>query len=266
MRRNRCRYLSLIDEWCVMKFQIISTGSKGNAYILKHRNRQLLLDAGVPFEAIKQALGFRLNGLQAALITHEHQDHCRSMSDLLMSGIDVYSSAGTAAQILGNGLPYCWHRVEALKQFVVGHDWSLLPFDVRHDAAEPLGFLIWHQEAGNKILYLTDSGYVRYRFKGVTQLVIECNHVGKIVLDRYQRGEIVPEMYLRLRQSHMSLERVLRYLSKLDLSRCRKIVLVHLSDENSDECRMVQAISDQTGIETVAGKDSMRIDFDLCPF
>lgn len=51
-----------------MEFQIISTGSKGNAVIL---NDEILIDCGVPYKAIKPYA----KGLKLVLLTHIHSDH-----------------------------------------------------------------------------------------------------------------------------------------------------------------------------------------------
>lgn len=51
-----------------MDFNIISTGSKGNAVIL---NDEILIDCGVPYKAIKPYV----KGLKLVLLTHIHSDH-----------------------------------------------------------------------------------------------------------------------------------------------------------------------------------------------
>lgn len=51
-----------------MTYNIISTGSKGNAVIL---NDEILIDCGVPFKAIKPYV----KGLKLVLLTHIHSDH-----------------------------------------------------------------------------------------------------------------------------------------------------------------------------------------------
>jgi len=51
-----------------MDYNIISTGSQGNAVII---NRNLLIDCGVPFRALKPYY----KELQLVLLTHQHMDH-----------------------------------------------------------------------------------------------------------------------------------------------------------------------------------------------
>ena len=248
-----------------MKLQVVSTGSKGNAYILSHDKSQLLLDAGVSRMVLLQALGFSSSGLQAALCTHEHGDHSKAIPELLAAGIPVYTSQGTAKALFGESMPYSLRVVEKL-QTIELEQWKIMAFDIVHDAAEPLGFVLHHRRQGNTILYLTDTGYSPYNFTGLTDIIIECNHNEDLLVEKWQKKEISPDMYIRLKKSHFSLERVIKFLGRIDLSRCKRIVLVHLSDNHSNEQRMVDEIAGRFEIPTVAAKDGLELDLSLCPF
>ncbi len=52
-----------------MIYDVISTGSKGNAVIIDN----ILIDCGVPFNKLTQAY----KKLQLVLLTHKHSDHFR---------------------------------------------------------------------------------------------------------------------------------------------------------------------------------------------
>lgn len=51
-----------------MEVNIISTGSKGNAVLI---NKEILIDCGVPYKAIKPYV----KGLKLVLLSHKHSDH-----------------------------------------------------------------------------------------------------------------------------------------------------------------------------------------------
>ena len=51
-----------------MTYNIISTGSKGNAVVI---NGRILIDCGVPFKALEPVK----KDLRLALLTHIHSDH-----------------------------------------------------------------------------------------------------------------------------------------------------------------------------------------------
>ena len=56
-------------------------------------------------------------------------------------------------------------------------------------------------------------------------------------------------MVPRLVKSHMSLENLLEMLRANDLSAVRQIYLLHLSNRNSEERRMKEAVQQLTGAE-----------------
>lgn len=72
--------------------------------------------------------------------------------------------------------------------------------------------------------------------------------------------------YTRLLESHFSLENLLQFLKSNDLSNTKKIVICHLSDQNSNEKKMVETIEKSTQIETVAAKQGLEVELRLYPF
>ena len=101
---------------------------------------------------------------------------------------------------------------------------------------------------GEKLLFITDSFYCRYRFAGLTRIMIECNHSYEILNRNVESGALPQAMEKRLMQSHFSLERVKEFLQANDLSRLQEIHLLHLSDGNSD------AVQFKREIQQLAGK------------
>ncbi len=234
----------------MIKFTAFSSSSRGNLYRLSHGENALLIEAGLPLKEIKKTLGFKLSGISGCLLTHEHQDHSKAARDLMKSGIDVYCTQGTA-----DALHLAGHRlniVRAMVQFRIG-PWSILPFDTVHDAAEPVGFLIGHQDGG-KILFATDTGFLKYRFKNLSIIALECNFSGEILKGEVARGKVHPDVARQLWGRHMSLEAVKDMLRANDLSLVREIHLLHLSDQNSAAELFQQEIQEQTGKTVYLGK------------
>ncbi len=233
-----------------MDIQVLASSSAGNCYAVSDGQTRLLLDPGIRFADIRRGLGFGVSGLAGCLISHEHLDHCRAAADLMKAGVDVYTSAGTIEALGLTG-----HRarpIQAMRQFRIG-TWTILPFDAVHDAAEPLGFLL--AGAAGKLLYLTDSAYCRYRFQGLTHLLIEANHSWRILRENVANGTIPVEHKNRVMRNHMSIETLLAFLAANDLSQVREIHLLHLSDQNSDEALFKRRLQEATGKPVlVAGK------------
>jgi hypothetical protein len=164
----------------------LASGSKGNCYRITDGRAPLLLECGIPFREIQKGLNFRTSELAGVLVSHEHKDHSKAVRDMMKAGIDCYMSQGTAEALRVSG--HRLHIVKAKQQFRVG-TWTILPFDTVHDASEPLGFLL--ASGKEKLLFATDTSYIRYRFKGLTHIMIEANYQREILEHGVEEG-LVP--------------------------------------------------------------------------
>ncbi|MBY0122187.1 MBL fold metallo-hydrolase [Bacillus sp. S/N-304-OC-R1] len=227
----------------MIEIKALASSSKGNCYRVTDGHTPLLLECGINYREIQKGFNFRMSEVAGCLVTHEHGDHCKSIKDVLKAGIDCYMSAGTAEEI---GVDH--HRikkVEAKKQFALG-TWTILPFDVQHDVSEPLGFLLANQ-AGEKLLFATDTYYIKYRFQGLTHIMVECNYSMAVLNENIATGRVPEVMKKRLMKSHFSLENVKKFFLSNDLSKVQEIWLLHLSDTNSDEKLFKEEIQKVTG-------------------
>lgn len=229
-----------------MEIKVLASGSSGNAYIVGDGATTLLLDAGIPLKAIQVGSGFKVRQMEGCFITHAHQDHCKAARDLARLGVDIYTSQGTieACGLSGHRI----RPVKALEEIQAG-TFQVLPFDVEHDAPEPLGFLFTSTATGEKLLYFTDTYYVRYRFVGLTHIMAECNYSEDGIRRSVEAGYVPVELVPRLVKSHMSLEHLVDMLRANDLRDVRQIYLLHLSENNSEEQRFRTEIQKQTGAE-----------------
>lgn len=216
----------------------LASSSKGNCYRIDDGSTPLLLECGIPFKEIQKKLDFTTREIKGCLLSHEHGDHARSIKDVMKAGIDCYMSPGTAKALGISG-----HRikiVQPLQQFHIG-TWTVLPFETQHDAVWPLGFLMANQ-AGEKLLFATDTYYIKYRFQGLNCIMIECNYAIDILKANIEAGTVNDAMAKRLLQSHFSLENVKEFFKANDLSQVKEIHLLHLSDGNSDADRFKREI------------------------
>lgn len=226
-----------------MLIRSIASGSAGNAYHITDGRSCLLLDAGIPLKRIQEGCGFTVSQLSGCLVTHAHGDHVKAAKDLARLGVDVYTSLGTIekAELKGHRI----HPVKALETVRVG-TFEVLPFDVEHDAPEPLGFLMRSTVTQEKLLYFTDTYYLRYTFKGLTHIMMEANYDPETMEDNVRAGRVDAHRAKRTIGSHMSINTVMSTLESFDLSRLQQIYLLHLSNDNSlaDEFkRRVQALT-----------------------
>lgn len=108
------------------------------------------------------------------------------------------------------------------------------------------GFLLANQY-GEKLLYATDTFYIRYRFKALTHLMLECNYSFDILKANVEAGTVDVSLKNRILKSHMSLETLKGFLKANDLSRVEQIWLLHVSDGNSDADRFKREVMELTG-------------------
>lgn len=219
----------------VLTFTSLASSSAGNAYLVEDGESRILLECGLPFRRLKKLLGFNVPGLCGCLVTHEHKDHSRSAGELVKSGVAVYVSEGTAEALETGGLsPLPVREDGAYIPFQVG-TYRVLPFRTWHDAAEPVGYLLQGRD-GEKLAFATDTVNLNLRFPGASILAVECNYA----TDLLERRTGLPEkLRHRIANSHMELHRLCAWLEGTDLSACRELWLLHLSDACSDEVRFV---------------------------
>lgn len=227
----------------MIEITAFGSSSKGNAYRVTDGVTPLLLECGIKYREIQKGFNFQMSSIAGCLISHEHGDHSKSIKDVLKAGIDVYTSEGTAKALNINH--YRLRHIRAKEQFHIGN-WTVLPFDTEHDAAESLGFLLANQ-AGEKLLFITDSYYCRYKFAGISHLMIECNFSQEILNQNIAEGRVPFAMKKRLMRSHFSLENVKDFLKANDLSKVQEIWLLHLSDTNSNADQFKREIQELTG-------------------
>jgi phosphoribosyl 1,2-cyclic phosphodiesterase len=229
-----------------MDIKILVSSSAGNAYRISDGRTSLLLDAGIPIKAIQVGCEFKVTQMDGCFVSHSHKDHSKAAKDLARLGVDIYTSQGTieACGLSGHRI----HAIKALQELTIG-TFKVLPFDVQHDAPEPLGFLFTSVETGEKLLYFTDTYYIKYKFQGLTHIMAECNYDAETLQRSVDAGYIPIELVPRLVKSHMSLEHFLDLLKANDLSKVRQIYLLHLSNNNSDEKRFKEEVQKLTGAE-----------------
>lgn len=206
--------------------------------------RRSCLSAGSGLERFVNLSILGCHRLPAACSRTSTFDHAKAAKDLMKAGVPVYMSAGTAEKLSLTG-----HRamiVKPLVKFRVG-GFTVLPFPTEHDAVEPLGFLV-RSGAGEKLLFITDSYFCRYRFPGVNYFLIECNYSAEILEKNIAAGHVSPSMESRIKRSHFELERAKDFFRANDLSQTRGIWLIHVSRGNGDPELFKSEIEGVTGV------------------
>ncbi len=239
-----------------MVVKVLGSSSRGNCYVLDNGSEAMIIECGVKFLEVKKALGFQLKRVTCCLVTHRHSDHSRSLRDIVSWGIkslaleDVWNELGI----------YPGRNVIAIKpgQGYKFGNFKVLPFQALHDVP-CVGYLIEHPEMG-RMMFLTDSYTCEYTFPGLNHVFIECNYSDPDLLRAINEGRTMAAQRARLMTSHMELGTCKEVLRKNDLSKVSNIVLLHLSNENSDAQRFVAEIQGLTGKCVYVARPGLTID------
>ena len=224
-----------------MDIKVIASGSSGNCYRVSDGETSLLLDAGIPFKRIQAGCGFRTSEIHGCLVTHRHGDHAKAIPKLLERGMRVYGPMELAALYPGVQI------LPALKEYALG-TLGILPFHVEHDV-ECYGYQVTSMATREKLLYITDTAYIRYTFRGLTHLMVEANYGQEIIMDNAMHGKVPLFLAERVVRSHMSIETLLGLLKANDMKEVRQIYLLHLSDGNSNAEDFKRQAQRETGAE-----------------
>ena len=233
----------------MINIKVIGSGSSGNCYLANINGTQLLLECGLPFKTIQKALNFKLSTIEACLVTHEHIDHSKAVKDLLKNSVDVYATKGTF-----DALNVKSHRAKTLQKndteykTIIFNNLAVKPFYSIHDAQEPVSFYIRDLKTNESLLFVTDTAYMPYKIPNVDILMVECNYVKSVIDSNVKNDSLNVSLRNRIVKNHMSLETLLKALNQADLSNLKKIYVLHLSDPNSEEKVILEAIQKQTGV------------------
>lgn len=238
-----------------MFLKCIGSGSSGNSYALvDNDNKILLLDLGMTVREIKRAVDYRISDVVGAVVTHSHLDHSRSVKDFESMGIPVFA-------------PYDKHYIKRkFGSFVIK------PFGLtdghghfKHTNADGsecpcYGFLITHPDMG-RLLYITDTELVKWRFKDINHILISCNYQSKYITDDdAKRNHVL--------RGHLELETVKEFIKANKSNALRNVILCHLSQENANAGEMVAEVQKVAGAGVNAdyARPGLQIELSEYPF
>ena len=206
--------------------KVIASGSSGNCTILTSGSTTLLLDAGIKFGTIQQALNF--NNPTAVLITHEHSDHANkpAIREFLKRGVEILMTRGTAKALElepRHNLYICSESVGA----VIGGCFVTCKL-VQHDTDEPVSFTVC--DGDDELAYITDTGWLELEPRTMTKLLVETNHDADVLLN----SQINKRLKERIAKNHLSISQVVGELKEVELPRLKEIWLMHISRRHGD--------------------------------
>ncbi|MBN1944354.1 MAG: MBL fold metallo-hydrolase [Bradymonadales bacterium] len=220
------------------QLRLLGSGSSGNALYLALGEVRLLIDAGLSTRAIVKALaemGLALSSLTAVLLTHEHVDHIQAVPGLIKRcpRLPICASLGTinaCRELYGWNLPFI--ELEPLVSTCFGMV-QVTPFEVSHDAAQPVGFRLVCRELSFALA--TDLGTVTptvvEMLSACRVLAVEANHNRRML----REGPYPDRLKRRITsgKGHLSNQQTAELLRAVAGPHVEQLILVHLSEVNN---------------------------------
>lgn len=205
-----------------MRFIILGSGSKGNSTLVINDNKELLLiDVGISYKELKEKVnryGYDVNEIKNILITHEHEDHIKS--------IKYFANTKKYSLIDINVATSFLSKYESIN--VEGYNITALPLS--HDT-KCCGYVI--ESDGEKLVYVTDTGYFNYKnvpyVKNANYYIFESNHNVEMLMNTnrpfYIKSRILGD------EGHLSNEDASNVLCDVIGDKTEQIYLAHISQE-----------------------------------
>lgn len=245
-----------------MELIVLGSSSSGNCYVFRASDGVLVVECGIDIRELKKALSWRVNNVVGCLVSHRHKDHSKYLRQITECGIKVLALEDVLLDYDSSTRIFC-KTIEPMHGYKVG-GFKVFTLPVDHDVP-CVGFVIEHAEMG-KLLFVTDTMMLRYRIKGLNYVMLEANYSDEILQENIDNGVMPPSMRARLMQSHMELQTARDILKTTDLSDVNKIVLLHLSERNSDAGIFKSYIEQEIGKPTLIATSGLRIDLNVEPY
>lgn len=226
-----------------MKLHIIGSSSQGNAYALEGRKEILLIEAGCRMALVNQAINWQIGKVVGCVISHEHGDHMGHVKEYSGLGFPIYAPPEAAKKNWAKDQwmnPTRVHTAECVDgipaESIRLGEFLISPFDVPHDGTQCFGYEIQHPELGN-LVFLTDFQYCPYTFRNhnLHHILVEANYSRDCLnLDQPNVQHVL--------EGHAELTTTVGFVRENATDSLRNVVLLHLSDSNSNEKDFVEAV------------------------
>lgn len=215
----------------------LASGSKGNSFLIQFDHLNYLIDLGISYRRLRQALNilnFAPEAIHGIFITHEHIDHVSGLPMFLKHHpVPVFMTKGSAEALKTSGIPeHLIFSTPSFCRFKLGNlDVTILP--TRHDAAESCAFQFTHEQG--TLLHMTDTGEAPpalcHALGESDILVIESNHDETML----RTGPYPASLKARIAGpcGHLSNSQAQDLITRFASSRLRHVFLAHLSEHNN---------------------------------
>lgn len=222
----------------MFQFCSLYSGSTGNSSIVQSNKTKILVDVGESAKKIAEALA-SINvdpfSIDAILITHEHSDHVKGLAVFSKKyNVPVYANIETwnAMQKYKEKLNEENIKTFTFNKFKIG-DIEVNPFPIPHDAANPCGFNLFHDN--KKMSIATDIGHMSKEIitnlSDSSFLLLEANYEPEVL--KCSSYPYMLKERIKGPNGHLSNSDAGKTISYLVDHGLNKVMLGHLSKENN---------------------------------
>lgn len=223
----------------MFNFCSLYSGSSGNSLFVESENTKLLVDAGVSSKKIETALTnleIDPSSINGILITHEHSDHVQGLGTFAKKfNLPVYVNQKTLDAMPNQKDKISEKNIKIIKndeKFEIG-DLKIKPFSIPHDAANPCGFNIIHDN--KKISIATDIGHMT---NGIIKnledsifIMLEANYDPEVL--KFSKYPYILKSRIAGPTGHLPNEMAGKTIAHLLNSGLQQAILGHLSKESN---------------------------------
>lgn len=189
--------------------------------------------------------------------SHPPLDHSKSVNDFKPMGIPIL------APYLGDSRKSVNMGEFTVKPFdLTTIDGSWTHTDANGEPCPIFGFLIAHKEMG-KLLYITDTELIKWRFKGINHILLGVNYDKDLVdTDNPKANHVF--------RGHLSIDTACDFVKANDSDSLQNVIMCHLSSENADKDSFIEKMKNAVNGANVdvaeQGKSWILRKGDECPF
>ena len=223
---------------CMSEINIIPIGSSssGNSIYVEIKNYSFLIDMGISYKNVKNALEANnrdLSKIDAIFVTHGHYDHIKAYKAICNNtNCNIYSNETVLYNLKDANAEKIVLDID--KTYEVFPDLNVRMFLIPHDFVKTCGFSFKYGDI--KLGYLTDCGRMNDKIlkelSGSDVVIIESNHD----IDMLKKGPYPKNLQNRIlsEYGHLSNEESALTMKKLSEKGTKSFILAHLSKKNND--------------------------------